>query len=253
LLQQRLMVILFVVALFFPVGCIAFVYLANHLELLAGVGAVPSFLKIDAEFFLVFMNAQSAFAVILSAFAGPNLIAADLANGALPLYFSRPLSRAEYVIARMLVLVGVLSPVTWIPGMLLFLMQSGMAGWTWFRENWYMGLAILAGFFFWIAFVSLVAMASSAYVKWRVIAGVVVLGFFFWLSGAAEFVNQVMRVEWAAVMSPARAMNQIWRAMLGAEANSGPSAVPCAIVMSSMVAVVLWVLARKLRPVEIVS
>lgn len=253
LLQQRLMVILFVVALFFPVGCIGFVYLANHLELLAGMGTAPSFLKIDAEFFLVFMNAQSAFAVILSAFAGPSLIAPDLANGALPLYFSRPLSRAEYVIARMLVLVGVLSPVTWIPGMLLFFMQSGMAGWSWFSENWYMGLAILIGFFFWIAFVSLVAMASSAYVKWRVIAGVVVLGFFFWLSGAAEFVNQVMRVEWAAVVSPARAMNQIWRAMLGAEANPGPSALPSAIVMSSMVAVVLWVLARKLRPVEVVS
>jgi ABC-2 type transport system permease protein len=106
------------------------------------------------------------------------LIAPDLANGALPLYFSRPMSRAEYVLARLLVLVGLLSPITWSPGVLLFLMQSGMAGWTWLTENWDLGLGVFSGFLIWIGFVSLVAMASSAYVKWRIIAGALVLVFF---------------------------------------------------------------------------
>ena len=121
LLEQRLVVILLVASLFWPLACAVFIYLANHAELLPGLGpAALDFLKIDEQFFVVFMNAQSVFAIILSAFAGPSLIAPDLANGALPLYFSRPLSRAEYVVARLLVLLGVLSAVTWIPACCCF-------------------------------------------------------------------------------------------------------------------------------------
>jgi ABC-2 type transport system permease protein len=254
LMQQRVIVIILVASLFWPLGSIAVVYLANHLDQLPGLRLSElSFLRIDAEFFVVFMNVQGAFAIILSAFAGPSLIAPDLANGALPLYFSRPLSRAEYVLARMLVLVGILSPVTWIPGLLLFGMQAGMAGGTWFRENWKLGVGVLVGLLVWILFVSLVAMTSSAYVKWRIVAGALVLGVFFVLAGAAEMTNAVLRVEWALVFNPARAMNQIWRWMMGADPNPGPAALPCAIAVAAMAGLLVWVLERKLKPVEVVS
>src|SRR5262249_5166036 len=156
LMQQRLVVILFVVAVIWPLACAVFVYLSHHTELLQGFGPQASrLLTIDSEFFVVFMDAQSVYAIILAALAGPSLIAPDRANGALPLYFSRALSRPEYIFARMLVLVGVLSPVTWVPGLLLFSMQSGMAGWTWFAENWHMGAAIFVGFLLHIALVGL--------------------------------------------------------------------------------------------------
>src|SRR6185503_19871749 len=145
LMQQRLVTIIFVIATFWPLACATFVYLSHHTELMQGFGPeAAKLLKIDSNFFVVFMNAQSVFAIILAAFAGPSLIAPDLANGALPLYFSRPLSRPEYILSRMMVLMGVLSPVTWIPGLLLFLMQASLAGWTWFQENWTIG----AGMFF---------------------------------------------------------------------------------------------------------
>ena len=90
-------------------------------------------------------------------------------------------------------LVGILSPVTWIPGLLLFGMQVGMAGGTWFSENWKLGVGLLVGLLIWILLVSLVAMTSSAYVKWRVVAGALVLGVFFVLAGAAEMTNAVLR------------------------------------------------------------
>ena len=255
LIQQRLVVIIFMAAMFWPLGCVGFVYLAHHAELLQGFGGRfgENLLKVDAQFFVVFMNAQSIFSIILAAFAGPSLIAPDLANGALPLYFSRPLSRPEYIASRMLVLLGVLSPVTWIPGLLLFLMQWSLAGWTWFTENWKLGAGIFFGFLLWIVLVSLVAMASSAYVKWRIVAGALVLAVFFILAGAAEITNAVLRVEWAAVANPARAMNQIWRSMLGAEPAPGPEAFECVIAMAVMGALLLVILQRKLRPVEVVS
>jgi len=254
LMQQRLVVIIFAIASFWPVACAVFVYLSNHSELLQGAGPnVLRLLKIDGGFFVVFMNAQSVFAIILSAFAGPSLIAPDLANGALPLYFSRPLSRPEYIVSRLLVLAGVLSPVTWIPGLLLVFVQSGMAGWPWFGENRRLGAGVYLGFLLWILLVSLVALASSAYVKWRVVAGALVLGIFFVLAGAAEITNAVLRVEWARAANPARAMNQIWCSLLGADPIPGPGAGTCFIVLAAMAAILLAVLQRKLRPVEVVS
>lgn len=255
LLQQRLLVILIVISLFWPLACAGFIYVANHLDLLpaVGQGGAAKLLQIDADFFLVFMNAQSVFAVLLAAFAGPSLIAPDLANNALPLYFSRPLSRVDYVLARMMVLVGLLSPVTWVPGLLLFSMQSGMAGWTWFTENWRLGAATVAGFMLWIVLVALVALACSAYVKWRIIAGGLVLGFFFVLAGAAAMMNAILRVDWANMFNPAKSMNQIWRTLLGAESNQGMSTPECAMALAGLAVLLLWVLEKKLRPVEVVS
>jgi ABC-2 type transport system permease protein len=254
LLEQRLIVILLVVSLFWPVACAIFVYLSNQTQLLEGLGSgLIESLKIDGQFFIVFMNTQSVFAILLSAFAGPSLIAPDLANGALPLYFSRPLSRVEYVLARLIVLLGGLSLVTWIPGVLLFLMQTGMAGWPWFVENWHLGAAVFFGFLLWIVLVSLVAMASSAWVRWRMVAGGLVLGVFFVLAGAAEMANAILRVEWVLVLNPGRDMNQIWRWLLGTDAIAGPGATACLVAVAVMAGILLLVLERKLRPVEVVS
>ncbi len=253
ILKQRVVTIVLVFAMFWPLGCAGYIYLVNRAYLLQGFGDLSEFMKIDAQFFVLFMNFQSSFAIVLAALAGPRLIAPDLANGALPLYFSRPLSRSEYVLAKMLVLVGLLSAVTWMPGLFLFGMQSGMAGWSWFAANWTLGFAVFFGVLLWVLLVGLVALASSAYVKWRIVAGALVLGVFFVLAGASEIINAVLRVQWATAFNPARAMNQIWLALLGAEPLPGPNAVQCLMAVGLMTAILLLVLERKLRPVQVVS
>lgn len=252
ILSQRIVTMVLVVAMFFPLGSAVYIYLANRAHLLQGFSEVTALLTVDTSFFVIFMNAQSGFAILLAALVGPSLVAPDLANGALPLYFSRPQSRTDYIVARMLVLVGLLSVVTWIPGLLLFSLQSGMAGWSWFASHWTLGIGMFVGFLLWVVLVGLVAMASSAYVKWRIVAGAVVLGVFFVLAGASELFNAVLRVEWATAFNPARAMNQIWLLLLGAEALPGPSATQCALALGVLITVLLFVLERKLRPVEVV-
>lgn len=254
LFQQRLLLVVLVASIFWPIACALFIYVSNHAELWQGMApGLAKFLEIDGQFFMVFMDSQATFALLLAALTGPGLIAPDLANNALPLYFSRPLSRAEYVLARMMVLIGILSLVTWIPGLLLFGMQTGMAGWTWFSRNWHLGAAVFAGFALWILLLSLVALACSAYVKWRLVAGALVLGFFFVLGGAAELMNAVLRVRWAIVFSPVRASNTVWRALLGLDPPDGPSALACAAALAVLGALLCVVLERKLRPVEVIS
>jgi len=254
LMGERKIMMIFMTALFWPIACLAFIYLANHRELLLGFDrGFEEFLQIDGTFFVTFMNTQATFAVLLATFAGPSLIAPDLSNGALSLYFGRPFSRTEYVLSRMLVLGGVLSPVTWIPGVALFAMQSSLAGWGWTADNWKLCVGIVAGFMLWVVFVSLVAMTSSAYVRWRVVSGGLILGAFFVLAGATAIAREVLSADWPTALNPARAANQIWRAMLGAEASPGPDALQCLLTMAAMSALLLFVLGRKLRPVEVVN
>lgn len=253
LLEQKIVVVILCLSVFWPLACAGFIYVSNHSELWPGLGReLRSFLAIDGTFFHVFMATQATVAVLLSAFAGPSLIAPDLANNALPLYFSRPLSRNTYVLARMVVLLGLLSPITWVPGLLLFGMQTGLAGWDWFRANWGLGVAVFAGFVLWIVLVALVALACSAYVRWRIVAGALVLGFFFILAGASELINNVLRVDWGSLFNPVKSIEQIWRAMLGVQPARGPDALSSTIAVLMLAGVLLLVLYRKLRPVEVI-
>ncbi len=254
LFQQRLVLVLLIASLIWPLLCAGFVYLSNRLDILQSLpGDFKRMAEINGKFFLIFMNVQSTFAVLLAALTGPGLIAPDLANNALPLYFSRPLTRVDYVAARMTTLVGLLSLITWVPGVLLFWMQAGMAGGTWFLSNWYMGAGIFFGFVSWILLVSLVALACSAYVKWRIVAGGLVLGFFFVLTGVAQMINAVLRVGWGSLLNPGRSMFMIWSSMLRVELPPGPGVVPCVIMLAVMAVLLGVILERKLRPVEVIS
>lgn len=254
LMGMKITIVVLAVSMVWPLMCAAFIYVANHAELWQGMGGdMVRFLNINGRFFEVFMNTQAVFAMILAAVAGPGLIAPDLANNALPLYFSRPLTRGDYIISRLLVLLGMLSLVTMIPALLLFVMQVGLAGWGWLADHWIYAWGVFGGFALWIAIVSLVAMACSAYVKWRVIAGALVLAFFTILAGAASIMNAVFRVDWGRAVNPALAMNQIWRSMLDMEPLEGPGAWACATVLVLMGLTLLAALTRKLRPVEVVK
>jgi ABC-2 type transport system permease protein len=253
LYEQRLVLLLTMVSFIWPLLCAGFIYLTNHVELLQGLDKdFLSFIQVNGRFFSVFMYVQAGFAVFLAALAGPSLIAPDLSNNALPLYFSRPLTRWSYALARLTVIIGMLSVVTWIPGLLLFGLQVGLAGGWWFLANWTLGAAVVIGFLLWLLILGLVAMASSAYVKWRVVAGAVSLAFFFILSGVSEMIDNVFRVNWGHVLDPAWAVNRVWCTLLSVDPPDGPGAGASMLSLTVFVLLLVLVIERKLRPVEVV-
>ena len=253
LYQQRLVILLTMAAFVWPLLCTGFIYLTNHAELLQGLDpGFRSFIQIDGRFFSVFMYVQAGFAVFLAALTGPGLVAPDLTDNALPLYFARPLTRWSYALARLTVIVGMLSIVTWVPGLLLFLLQVSMAGGSWLLTNWTLGAGVVVGFLLWLLFLSLVAMASSAYVKWRVVAGAVSLAFFFVLAGVAQMIDNIFRVTWGHAMDPAWAVNRIWCSLLGVTPPDGPGALTSLLALIGFALLLVVVIERKLRPVEIV-
>jgi hypothetical protein len=128
-----------------------------------------------------------------------------------------------------------------------------MAGGSWFHDNWRIGLGLCIGFAIWILLVSLVALASSAYARLKVIAGGIVLGFFFILSGAAVMINGVFRATWGYAINPTWATRRIWYALLNLDPPSGPGVWACTSTMLVILFLLILVLERKLRPVEVVS
>ncbi len=128
LFKSRFQTGLFVACFFWPLICLAMIYLANNVAFLQRLGGVGQFIVIDNVFFFRFMTVQGVLAFLMTAFAGPGLISPDLANGALPLYFCRPFSRSEYALGKASVLAILLSEITWLPGLILFAVQGSLAG-----------------------------------------------------------------------------------------------------------------------------
>ena len=69
----------------------------------------------------------------------------------------------------------------------------------------------------------------------------------------ARMINGVFRVTWGHVLDPAWAVNRVWCALLGVKPPDGPGAWTSVLALTAMIALLVLVIERKLRPVEIVS
>lgn len=176
---------------------------------------VRELVPIDASFFQTFVNLQGGFAFFVALLIGPPLVSRDLRNNALPLYLCRPFSRAEYVLGKMSVLLILLSLITWVPQLLLFLFQSYLEGWTWFRANLWIASSIVIGSLVWIVLLALISQSISALVKWRVVASGAILGLFFIPSVFGEFINVVFATRWGSLISLGALMRNISMGLFG--------------------------------------
>lgn len=192
------------------------IYLHHNVNALAILKVnVRELIPIDASFFQTFVNLQGSFAFFVTLLVGPPLVARDLRNNALPLYLCRPFTRTEYVLGKMSVLLILLSAITWVPQLLLFLFQSYLEGASWFVDNLLLASAIFIGSVVWILLLALLSQAVSALVKWRVIASAALLGIFFIPSVFGEVVNQIFQTRWGSIISLGALMKNITAGLFG--------------------------------------
>lgn len=253
LFRSKLQTGFFVLCFFFPLLCLISIYLAHNLSFLESYGASSQLIKIDNKFFFYFIHVQCVLALMLTAFTGPGLISPDLANGALPLYFCRPFSRAEYVLGKASVLAVVLSEITWVPGLILFVVQASLAGaaWTW-NNLWMMGSLVLSSLL-WIAILSLLAMALSAWVKWRIVAGALLLAVFFFGAGFAQAINAVMRTQSGHFIDLVYLMATVWTSLFRIENDRAMSSGAAWIALLIYCGICLALLVRKVRAYEVIK
>jgi ABC-2 type transport system permease protein len=253
LFRSKLHTTLFVLCFFYPLLCLIGIYLAHNLSFLASVGVGSQIVRIDNRFFFNFISVQGVMGFVLTAFTGPSLISPDLANGALPLYFCRPFSRAQYVLGKISVLAILLSQITWIPGLALFAVQSSLAGWEWTWSHLWIAGSIVLSSLIWIAILSLLATALSAWVKWRIVAGALLLAVLFFGAGFAQAINAVMRTESGHYINIVYLMATVWNSLFRLEADRAMSSLEAWIALLIYCALCLALLMRKVRAYEVVK
>jgi ABC-2 type transport system permease protein len=244
---------LFALCFFYPVACLFAIYLAHNLSFLETFGGAGGrFVIIDSKFFFYFVYVQSVMAFLLTAFTGPGLISPDIANGALPLYFCRPFSRVEYVLGKSSVLAILLSQVTWIPGLVLFAVQAALAGSAWTWDHLWIAGSLVISFLIWITFLSLLAMALSAWVKWKIVAGALLLGVLFFGAGFAQAINNVMRTQLGNFLNIVHLMATVWSSLFGIQEGS-MSVLQAWLALIAYCALCLVLLVRKVRAYEVIK
>ena len=229
------------------------IYLSHNLALLGQLGLTRELMGgLTLIFFRLLFLWQAVPAFFLMAILAPGLVAPDLANGALPLYLSRPLDRRAYVLGKLAALFLVLSPPTWVMGLAVFLLQALEEGGGWGRANWRIALAYLVGHLVWILVISLLALAISAWVRFRPAALGALFALLFVLSAFGSTVNAITSSSFGDVVHLTRAIASVVQHLFGAPTSSG---LPVAVNWLTLAAVGLLsivILNRKLRAHEVV-
>ena len=214
--QSKLFLAYFVICLIYPLVASILVYLHHNTEAMAIMElTVRKLVPIDAEFFETCLVIQGAAAFFLTLLIGPPLVSRDMTNNALPLYLSRPFTRAEYVLGKMSVLLILLSLITWVPILLVFLFQSYLEGWDWFVQNLRIAGAIFVGSWIWILLLALLSLAISSWVKWRIAASAALIGVFFIPAAFAEALNEIFRTRFGNIISLPNIIKSAWSGLFG--------------------------------------
>lgn len=266
--RSRFLNIFYIASFAYPLIGAIIIYLEHDIAALQVLNAerVAAVVPLDASFFLSFLGWQSMLALFLAAFIGPGLVSPDLANNALSLYLARPFSRTEYVLGKASVLVLLMSLMTWVPGLLLFGYQVKLEGLQWMVLHQRIAWGIFWGAWIWILFLSLLALALSAWVKWRPAAGALMFGVIFVAAGFGGAINQMENTRWGLLLSVPAVIGTVWAWLFEGDhplSNGGvffrvdPYATlpveACWVALAILCLACLYMLARKIRGAEVVK
>ncbi len=267
ILRSKLFIAFFV-ACFLPLLVEAIlIYLRHNVNALAILKFdIRQLLPIDATFFQTFGGIQGGLAFLVTLLIGPPLVARDLRNNALPLYLCRPFSRAEYVFGKMSVVLFLLSTITWIPGLVLFLFEAYLEGFSWFADNLWLANAIFFSSIMWILLLTLLSQTISALVKWRMAASAALLALYLIPSVFGEVINQMFATRWGHIISINALRDSVTAGLFGTfepatrqisfsgERISNEPPLWCSwFVLFLICAICLAILSRRVKAYEVVS
>lgn len=263
LFKSKLFTVFMTVCLIYPLLGAFAIYLRHNADLLANLATagieIEEWMPIDETFFGVFMRVQGMLAFFLVLFSGPRLVSRDIANNGLPLYLCRPFSKTQYVAGKLCVLLLLSSAVTWIPGLLLWTLQTGLEGAAWGAANLRSAAALLIGSWVWMLVLGLFALAISAWVKWRPVAGFCLLLTFFGGVFFARAVEILFNTSWGYVLDLHHTIRRIWADLFATPAPfffGRPPELPiwsAWATLALLVALSLYLLSRRIRAYEVVS
>ena len=207
-----------------------------------------------AETFRQFLEQQETFVFFVTVYVGAGLIANDRRANALQIYLSKPLSRTEYVFGKLAILVAFLLLVTWIPAIVLLLVQIAFAGnFTFFTNNLFLFPAITVFSFVEVIMVATAMLALSSLSNSSRYVGIMYAAVTFFSSavyGVLYLVTRSTSLSWISFTANlSQVGNVIFRLPLKYDT-------PWPVSLFMIVAIVVlsgFILERRVRGVEVVA
>ena len=221
------------------------------------------FLALTGETFRQFLDQQQIFVFVITVYVGAGLVANDRRANALQIYLSKPLTRTEYVFGKLTILMAFLLLVTWVPAMVLLIVQMAFAGnFTFLRTNLYLFPAITVYSFLLAITISSAMLALSSLSKSARFVGILYTGLFFFttaLWGVLTFALGALHtrpgqgrpgVSWISLSAD---LTQIGTAIFRLPPKYDSPVVVSFAVVVLLVVVSGLVLERRVRGVEVVT
>jgi ABC-2 type transport system permease protein len=211
-------------------------------------------MPVDARLFQSFIEQQGLFAFLVTIYAGAGLIANDRRANALQVYLAKPLTRLEYIIGKLSVLVVCLAAVTLVPALLLVVMHVMLAGsFALVREHPFIVPAIILGASLRVIVGSVTMVALSSMSKSTRFVSVMYAGVVFFsdaLYGVLTFVTGSTAAAWTSV---AANLGVITDAIFRQPPRYETPVAVSILVIAGLIAVSISVLERRVRGVEVVA
>jgi ABC-type transport system involved in multi-copper enzyme maturation permease subunit len=255
--SSKITIGLYTLSLLPSIVFVIMIYLANNpvARMLIARGNARG-IPINAEFFVIVLEIQCWAALIITAWIAPRLITFDLADNALPILLSHPISRFGYVAGKFAALFSSLSLVTWVPCLLLFAYQGYTSPQAWASANFRILVGLMAGSTLWILLMSFLGLALSSWVKWRVVATGLIIAAVFVPSGIGGIITGVLRTKWGFLLNAPFIMTELWQRWLGAPDIAPPDrGIPTTAILITLgctAAVCVAMLNSRIRAREVV-
>jgi len=213
-----------------------------------------SFLEISARTFRDFLDQQELFVFFITVYAGSGLIADDIRANALQLYLSRPITRAQYAVGKLAVLMVALALVTWVPATVLLIVQPMFAGNASFiRHNLFLipAVAMFSLLEILVGAATMLALSSTSKSRWFVAVMYAGVAFFSQaVFGATRLATQSTSFSWLALFGN---LAQVGDIIFRLPARYDTPPVVSALVLVGLLAASALVLARRIRAIEVVT
>ena len=248
LLRKRVFLgMLFFSLLPFIIRCVQLYLAANYPQFSSLVAPSP-------KMFRGFLENQGFFVFVMTVYVGAGLIANDRLANALQIYLSKPLTRADYIAGKMAILITFLLLITWVPGMLLLVLQVVFSGsFQFVRENIFLIPAITLGSLVMVMAASFSMLALSSLSKSSRYVAILYAGIMIFTNavyGVLRLVTGNTTVSWVSFTA---SLEQVNDAIFRLPKRYDTPVAVSFIVLVALIVVSISVLERRVRGVEVVA
>jgi ABC-2 type transport system permease protein len=211
-------------------------------------------LAVKPEMFRQFLDQQQIWAFFVTVYVGAGLIANDRRANALQIYLSKPLTRAEYIFGKLAILMSFLLLITWVPALVLLIVQIAFAGnFTFLKNNLYLFPAITVFAFIEVTMVAAAMLALSSLSKSSRYVAILYSAVIFFtqaIYGVLSLVTRSTQLSWISFPANLAQVGDVIFRLPPKYATPWPVSL---LMILGLIAVSALILERRVRGIEVVA